>query len=432
MAPTNDADPGEPALRRRRLLRAVAAVLLAACAALLAATAEASPTDRRIAGLWRVREVFAVLGGAWLAVLLLAAAASRAWLRRVLGLTIAAVVSLAMLEGFALSGALDFARLLGNAPGEALGSRPVPNADVSGVTWQDTASAWGLPSEPVPFRFRADRRGYRNDADRESGDVYLLGDSCLVAGLVPFEETVSGRLESSTGRAVVNVALIGVGVQRELEMLRESRLPLEGRVVLHFVCESNDQADSATYRGAGSRGPARSSLLHSTFTHNAILALQRLLQPVHPIAPRRSGWIGEQSYTFYWSAQSFRDHEDEIEPILATLGEARRHVESAGGRYAVVVIPEKIRVLGPLCRWPPESELADFAAHCSPLPAAVRQWAAREGVPALDLTDALVGAAKGGRIPWFPADTHWNSDGHLAAAGEISAWLARLGWVPPR
>src|SRR5262249_34727263 len=132
------------------------------------------------------------------------------------------------------------------------GAPAAPTLDVRGTTFEDTALAWGLPAAPIAFRFQTDRRGYRNALDREGGDVYLLGDSCLVAALLPFEETLCGRLEAALARPVVHLALIGIGVYQEAALRDADDVPLEGRLVLHFVFEGNDQADSAKYRAAAS------------------------------------------------------------------------------------------------------------------------------------------------------------------------------------
>ena len=107
--------------------------------------------------------------------------------------------------------------------------------------------------------------------------------------------------------------------------------------------------------------------IETTFTWNALLKLQQALQPVDPIARRRSGEIGGTTYTFLWTADQFRGKEGEIAPILAALDETRRFVEAAGGRYAVVAIPDKIRILGPACTWPRPTPSSSTGARIAPL-----------------------------------------------------------------
>ncbi|HET6162647.1 MAG TPA: hypothetical protein VFG37_03200 [Planctomycetota bacterium] len=398
-------------------------MLLVATAAMLAFDTDRSDTQRRIAGLWRLHVVLLGAAVLWLGVVLLAGAGSRRAARRLAEATAIALLTLAWIELFGQVGLVDYRRLVGSVGEPVLGSRAVPRLDLRGTTFEDTAVAWGLPAAPVAFRFQTDRRGYRNAVDREGADVYLLGDSCLVAALLPFESTLCGRLEATLGRPVVNLALIGIGVQQERDLLRASGVPLAGRLVLHFVFEGNDQADSEKYRERIAGATPAVPRLETTFTWNALIRLQSALQPVDPIARRRSGTIGGTTYTFLWTADQFRGKEGEIAPILAALDETRRFVEAAGGRYAVVAIPDKIRILGPLCTWPAGCELADWRAHCSPLPQAVAQWAEERRVPELDLTDALQRAAAAGRIPWWPGDTHWNALGHEVAGQAVLHFL---------
>jgi hypothetical protein len=421
-------------VRNRWRFLAASVAVSALIAVWLTLNVNRSAEVRRFAGLWRMREVLVAFAGGWIAILLLAAAVSRTLARQLVTFTVIAALTLSMLEGAGLAGLVDYRRLLGAERGAVLGSLPIPNADVKGVTWEDTASGWGLPAVGVPFHYKTDRRGYRNAVDREAADVYLVGDSCLVGALVPFEQTLCGRLETAVGRPVANVALIAISVQEASDRFREAKLALEGRTVLQFVFEGNDQPDSKEYRArkSGTHADRTPSAMESTLTWNFLLKAQQWLQPVHPIAPRRIGFIDDERYTFLWTAESFRGLDEEIPHILTALEETRRFVESAGGTYAVVVIPDKIRILGPLVRWPPGSDLTDYRAHSGPLPQEVVRWGLREKVPVLDLTAALEKSAQAGRVPWFAGDTHWNAVGHDVAAIDVARWMTANGLLVPR
>jgi hypothetical protein len=47
------------------------------------------------------------------------------------------------------------------------------------------------------FAYKSDRNGFRNVIDRDAADIYLLGESILVAGLVPFDKIITSRLEKA-------------------------------------------------------------------------------------------------------------------------------------------------------------------------------------------------------------------------------------------
>src|SRR5262249_8933918 len=141
--------------------------------------------------------------------------------------------------------------------GKGLGEQPLPHCDADGETVADTAAAFGLPCRPIRFHYTTNARGYRNPPDRDAGDVYCLGDSCLVGPALDWPDTLVHRLEQQLSRPCVNVALIGLAPQEvQAEFARAvAGQDLRGRVVLQFLCEDNDLLDSARVTGAA--GPAR-------------------------------------------------------------------------------------------------------------------------------------------------------------------------------
>jgi len=402
-------------------------VLLVCCCALaalalvsLVVSADSRPSDQRLLfGLWRVRDLllaavlFIAAGG------LLAAAASRAAFLGFLATGISTAAMYVLLEAVGAVGLVSWPALFGSRT-PALGTKPVAHLDVAGTTYQDTASRWGLPSEPIAFRYRTDRHGFRNDTDRAEADIYLLGDSVLVAALLPFADTVAARLEQTTRKSVKQVALIGTGPQEQHRLFRDARLEVSGRRVIQFVFEDNDLRDSRRFRGA-SRG-APPSWTEDTLAQQVVLVLQRFTQPVAGAAALRTCRIGGQDYTFLWGRHSFAGLEEECGAISDDLLRFAAEVRAGGGEFAVVFVPSKLRVLGPLCSFPASSALRDYASHLGPLREHLRKWSAANAIALLDLTEPLQEAARAGRIPWFWGDTHWNAEGHAVAARTLSAW----------
>ena len=199
-------------------------------------------------------------------------------------------LALAVLDAAGLLGLIDYPAVVLGVSNE-LGTEPIPRSDIRGVTYQDMDRD---RSEPIPFRYRTDRRGFRNRTDRDEADIYLLGDSILVAGLIPEEETIASRLEAEAGRSVMNIALIGIGPQRERDLLLHAGLPLEDRRVLHFIFEGNDLGDSKAYRSRQGAKPSGFNRLTAaarrTLTFCLLLRLQRLSDSSsNPGAGNRSG-----------------------------------------------------------------------------------------------------------------------------------------------
>lgn len=384
-------------------------------------------------GRWRTRDFALACALAWLAAALwtwsLGARALRRWLA--LWLTCAGLAL--VLEGVSRLGWVDFAALLGVTPPAPVGSRLGPHARVQGRSKPDIAQRLGLAVESVAFDYRTDRYGWRNHVDRDRADVYLVGDSFLVGGLVPFEELLCARLERELARPVLNCARVNQSVQAASAEFFERAFPLADRAVVQFVFEGNDLLDSAAWRAAHGASSAAPPAQPRTFLHSLVVRLQRLTQPQPTWSRWRVGELGNAQVWFHWVRQSFQGVEGEVSPILADLDATRARVEAAGGRFGVVLIPTKFRVLGPLCRFAPDADLNDSAAQLGPLPGALASWALRTGTAYLDLTEALTAAARAGQVPWFEADTHWNSAGHGVAARELARFapLAALAAAQP-
>jgi hypothetical protein len=317
----------------------------------------------------------------------------------------------------------------------SMGFTLAPDRDERGETYQDTAYTWGLDTDPIPFHFRTDGHGLRNAEDRSEADVYLLGDSIVVGALVPFEETVTAKLEGALALDVMNVALLSIGPQQQHHVFRELGLPVDGRVVVQFIFEGNDQKDSHNYRvkqdGRPGEKKARGTaekLWRRSLVRNLLDLLALEQRNFREMAEKRTCRIDGQLHTFHYGRLQVRDFDDEIDHITADLEAFSEEVSAQGGRYLVAFVPTKLRVLEDLCEFPDESDLP--SEHFGPLrEALVGEWSQRSGIPVLDLTPALQAAARSGRIPWFWGDTHWNEEGHQVASRALASWPALRGAV---
>lgn len=412
---------------RLRTMKIFPAILGLLAVLLLILTADPTAEEgRKLFGLWHFRH-FGPSVALWIAAgAAFAASRSRAALLTYVFTGILAIVTIGLLEIPGLSGWVSYPQLMGNRwsvriPTLELGTTPTPNLDVHGETFMDTATSWGMTQQPIPFHFRTDHRGFRNPEDLEGADVYLVGDSMVVGALVPFDETVTGRLRSILGRTVMNVAIIATGPEQQQEFFRSANLPVTDHLVLQFVFEGNDLTDTASFRARkAGHGPEPIPLKKRSFSYNLMLALQRWTQPVAGQARTQSCTIADQIYTFGWIAGSHRRFEDQIQPLLSSLSTFGREIEDAGGHYAVVFIPSKLRAMKDFCEWPEETILRD-PTHIGPLRDAVLAWGKESGIPVVDLTDALRDATAQGTPPWFWGDTHWNETGHRVAAEVVAA-----------
>jgi len=341
-----------------------------------------------------------------------------------------------LLELAGASGLVSYKDRLGGPRKFALGFTLAPDRDVRGETQQDTAYTWGLDAEPIPYHFETDRHGLRNAEHHTEADVYLLGDSIVVGALVPFDETVTAELASTLGLDVMNVALLSIGPQQQHELFRKLDLPVEGRLVVQFIFEGNDQKDSHAYRTKGRtesgekrrRSPAE-KLWRRSLTRNVLELVKSDGRDYARMIEERTCDIGGQLHTFHYARHQVRGLDDEAEHITAALDAFGDDVRDTGGRYVVAFVPTKLRVLSPVCDFPEASDLPDADEHLGPLREQIIAWGAESGVPVLDLTPPLQVAAETGRIPWFWGDTHWNAEGHRVAATALAGWPPLRGAV---
>ena len=365
--------------------------ILAALALLVAAAAwlwfmRGTPprTGRNFFGSWRTLPIVVAAVLVWLAIGAFALRARRPLFRYLL-VTLMIGATLALLEALGVARIVNYRSLFGTEITAGFGGKPQPNLELETTTYPDIASAWGIPSDPIPVKFRSDHRGYRNAENRDKAEIYLLGDSILVAGLLPFRDTVAARLEKQLGEPVMNLALIGVGPQEELKMLEEADVPLDGRVVIQFVTDANDLGDSARFRSSRAGAEERAGIGDRSFTKNALFWIQKRLQPMPYQAHELRGTHQSTDYLFLWVGDNLGGRE-QTEAVLATYQRTADYIHKAGGRYALVVVPSKYRVMYPLCTWPADSTLRNIEKHLSPLRDALAEWANGKGLPCLDLT----------------------------------------------
>lgn len=411
-------------------------VVLLATVIWLFVTADSSSDQDLFFGQWRVGSFLVGLGGLWVAFSFFLASFSREWLMGWIAAAGVFAIPVLFFELIGQVGLVDYEALF--LPRHtALGTVAKPNMSVDGVTPEDIATGWSLPSEQFDFHYQTDRRGYRNAHDRDGADVYLLGDSILVAAAVAFEDTVTGRLASALNASTANIALIGVSVQKERDMLKDADVPLANRLVLHFIFEGNDITDSAQYRseqqaddeGAESRSGA-GTFRSRSLLNRLLVAGQRLTDGRKYRPSRLIGQFQGRDMLFGWDRKSFEAFDEEWPYVTEAIQDTRDYVRAEGGQYVLVFVPAKVRAVGPYCDWPNGSD--EYRAHLNPMRHQLLKWSAEHEIPLIDLTVALQKVAASGTSPWFYGDTHPNTVGHQAMAATIAAAPAVAKWVTRR
>lgn len=358
--------------------------------------------------------------------------AQRSTMFKLIAVNVGIIFVFGALELVAAVGIVDYRHIMTGTPtarGETddrLRHASSPNVRTTGNAVPDLASWLGADAEAIPYVFETDRYGLRNPVDKEDPPVVCLGDSVLVAGLLPVESTVTEQLERRLGTPVLNVAEVGYAPQEELVRFETTGLDRK-RLIVHFIFEGNDLGDSHQWR----------QWLNRTFETQwpesglAKFLLRLLDRPRRAAGRRRTALFpadasSPETVYFLYDALLI-DSESEWVHLRKALLEAREDVVSRGGRYAIVLVPAKLTVLYPFSAWPPESELDDPARWESAFRSGIAQFSADEGIPYLDLTTALRAVAAAGELPYFANDTHLNERGHEAMAEALAPWIASAG-----
>ncbi len=329
--------------------------------------------------------------------------------------------TITLLELFSIFGFVSYTRAFGLAP-QKIGAQAIPNFKYEGHSQPDIAWLFGYDAENIPISYQTDSRGYRNQHDRKEADVYLLGDSILVAGLIPFDQTVTARLEQSLQRPVMNISLIGLSVQAERDHFINADLNVKNKVVLHFIFEGNDILDSQTYHRLQNE-PFITRTARTSFTKCALIRIQQFSDPRPRPKPKSIGQINGVDYPFNWINTSFQAIDTEFTNITNAILDLKKHVEEQGGTYKLVYIPAKIRVLGPIASFPDHSTIKDYRNHLNPLRKKLTQWASQQNISLIDTTDPLLASAKAGQIPFFRLDTHTNQTAHQILQKTLTSHL---------
>src|SRR5262249_43058452 len=151
--------------------------------------------------------------------------------------------------------------------------------------------------------------------------------------------------------------------------------------------EGNDLQDSARYRN---RIPMKQlSAVERSFSYNFLSWLIDRSDKRPLPGDSSNGTIHGTNYLFARPNHAFPGNAEEFTHVCQALLDMRDTVTAAGGTFAIVFVPEKIRVLGPSCEFPAASSVRDYKSHFSPLHDWLTEWCAKQGIAMLDLTNAL-------------------------------------------
>lgn len=365
---------------------------------------------------------------------------------------IAPGICLVLLELPALFGFIDYRQLLNTeidwTPWEGEHNRlddelihiHPPYDRIAGQTTGDLTAFGVKPVRLYDIEYQYDRNGFRNLAEYDSAAVVLSGDSFVEALLTPIERSVSARLEARLKRPVYNLGQSNWGPSHQVPALRRYGLPLGPETVVWFFFEGNDLKDIGVYSGTLGNFEERvqryDRFRKRSFVRNALWFVALLTNRDERLERRRSCQLRQRPegspgrLYFLYEGEPLTARDDSLVHVAQReIQTARVEAEAAGADFVLAFIPTKFRVYGELCDWPEGSDLAGWTYN--DLPDRMAAFAAEQGIPYVDLTDALRAASRAGILTYFEDDTHWTPEGHDVVAEEIAELLADRSATPP-
>lgn len=299
---------------------------------------------------------------------------------------------------------------------------------------------------PTARRYEAecicDANGFRNEVDYRQADVVLLGDSFIEGYNVTQGEIVSTELARLLQHDVCNLALCGYGPQQELGALRRYGAGLHPRVVVWFFYEGNDLFDIEDYENVVNDWEAYLAEQQSYGTRSFFLNildplgfwLDQLRWHESAFARRRAGHllpeIPSVDRVTYIGNPPFQ-MSDHIQSLFAKLQrillDAKKVCDRNHIALLVVNVPTKGRVYRDLCTFPADSDVPHWQWNDFPDRSAA--WCRASGIEHMDLTPALRGAVRRGRLAYFVDDPHWTAEGHAIVAEEVARSIRAAGWL---
>jgi PAS domain S-box-containing protein len=415
------------------------------------------------AGISSVRHLFSLLIASYLVLWggysLLSTAPREEIRSRFVLMTIAFGVALLLVELPAFLNLIDYRRtfsISGSLLGEEPGYLPDPELVSKPESYHKVKMEFSrgnlgevlcLPSHPAePFELKYDKNGFRNDEDFASADIAVIGDSYVESPMLPSSKLATTRLATLMQQTVANLGQSGYGPQQELAVLKRYALPLHPKSVVWVFYEGNDLRDAERYANKISHLKSNWNAIDSawdrSFTRNSLFWMTGVIHgctPVHAARDLITSAVVEgaeqRKHLVYLKGRSnsvglTKQELGALKISVEAIEEAYRLVRADGGRMLVVFAPTAFRVYHDIANFKeageeiPQWDLND-------LPDRLRRMISEisTDIDYLDLTPALILAAKHKSLVFLDDDTHWSSEGHRVIADALAEALTRRSAV---
>ena len=291
--------------------------------------------------------------------------------------------------------------------------------------------------------FETDSHGYRNSREIETADIVFIGDSFTEAGNVPEERTFVHLVDHALGRPAVNLGCTGYGPAEEMIVLRRHGLPKQPKVVVWQIYEGNDLFDEWQFEQWRNRSAeGRRANVWCSWRRRMAGRWRRtslLYRLYRRHAPRRLEIV----------AGEFRGNDDRLHTVRfhhrlsdfsipvghpglhlmeRSVGEGIALCRERGIHLIVIVVPMKIRAMGPSIRFARDDVEALWRLpEGQGLASRLRPLCEGVGVTFVDLLPLLRERVSCGELVYFPYDSHLAPAGHAVVADAVAGAIRQAG-----
>ena len=282
--------------------------------------------------------------------------------------------------------------------------------------------------------FKSDRYGFHNPPgawDARPVNLALVGDSFVEGDCVPFDKNIAAYLRARHD-GVLNLGTGGFGPLSKLASLREYLQPLRPRTVLWFFFEGNDITkdlpeerrsrllmsyleDPGFRQGLIERRRETALHLRTYLDSNLAEAMARVDDPWEDVLDFFKLFRLRETFGLDPIGLGIIDGatEEDFAVFGATIAEAKRTVESWGGRMLFVYLPDSTRYFAS----PRDSRIRDHIRQ------RVLTIVAELGLPVIDVHQTFAAHPDPRSLYVYPG-AHLNEDGYHLAARAVDAGLA--------
>ncbi|MBZ0258558.1 hypothetical protein K8I31_21000, partial [bacterium] len=320
-------------------------------------------------------------------------------------------------------------------------------------------SAWKNEARPV-VDFHTDSQGFRNDAEINTADIAVFGDSFTHGAFVNRDEIWSSQLATRLNASEINLGLSAFSPQQSGLVLERYGFERSPKLVVYQLYYGNDFDDAVQFEQWKTSGKPYVRFLRDQIGEMPQLFMTWQWFRNHFLAQGKQAggqWqpiqVQSKSQTFEMgfapSPPLFFQEKEQIlshpgfDKTVQTIETMARECREKGVHFLVFAVPEKLSVYMDEIVEPQSKErlleqqniLNQFdydqaRGLIDNAPSLFAQAMEQRNIHFVDMTNAFRDAAKqGNELLYYPYDTHWNPNGHALAASILSEEIQKLGWI---